>query len=61
MKGAFTGAAYNKQGLFEIADGGSIFLDEICEMSINLQAKLLRALKTALSGVLAAQQISKLM
>lgn len=45
MKGAFTGAAYNKQGLFEIADGGSVFLDEICEMSINLQAKLLRVLE----------------
>jgi len=45
MKGAFTGAAYNKQGLFEVADAGSIFLDEICEMSINLQAKLLRVLE----------------
>jgi len=44
-KGAFTGAAYNKQGLFEVADAGSIFLDEICEMSINLQAKLLRVLE----------------
>lgn len=47
MKGAFTGAAYNKQGLFEIADGGSVFLDEICEMSINLQAKLLRVLENS--------------
>jgi len=47
MRGAFTGAAYNKQGLFEIADRGSIFLDEICEMSINLQAKLLRVLETS--------------
>lgn len=45
MKGAFTGAAYNKQGLFEVADGGSIFLDEICEMSMNLQSKLLRVLE----------------
>jgi len=45
MKGSFTGAVYNKQGLFEIADGGSILLDEICEMSINLQAKLLRVLE----------------
>ncbi|HBG92884.1 MAG: Fis family transcriptional regulator [Nitrospirae bacterium RIFOXYB2_FULL_43_5] len=48
MKGAFTGAAYNKQGLFEIADGGSVFLDEICEMSINLQAKLLRVLENSM-------------
>jgi len=47
MKGAFTGAAYNKQGLFEIADSGSVFLDEICEMSINLQAKLLRVLENS--------------
>lgn len=45
MKGAFTGAVYNKQGLFEIADEGSIFLDEICEMPISLQAKLLRVLE----------------
>lgn len=45
MKGAFTGAIYNKQGLFEIADGGSIFLDEIVEMSVNLQAKLLRVIE----------------
>ncbi|MEW6002442.1 MAG: sigma-54 dependent transcriptional regulator [Nitrospirota bacterium] len=45
IKGSFTGALYNKQGLFEIADGGSIFLDEIAEMPINLQAKLLRVLE----------------
>jgi len=45
MKGAFTGAVYNKQGLFEIADGGSVFLDEIGEMPINLQAKLLRVIE----------------
>lgn len=45
MKGAFTGAMYNKQGLFEIADSGSLFLDEIGEMPINLQVKLLRVLE----------------
>jgi len=45
MKGAFTGAVYNKQGLFEIADGGTIFLDEIGEMPVNLQSKLLRVLE----------------
>ncbi|MEW6585071.1 MAG: sigma-54 dependent transcriptional regulator [Nitrospirota bacterium] len=45
MKGAFTGAQSNKQGLFEIADGGSIFLDEIGEMPLNLQVKLLRVLE----------------
>lgn len=45
MKGAFTGAVFNKQGLFEIADGGSVLLDEIGEMPHNLQAKLLRVLE----------------
>ncbi len=45
MRGSFTGAMHNKQGLFEIADGGSIFLDEIGEMPINLQAKILRVLE----------------
>ncbi|UCE78665.1 MAG: sigma-54-dependent Fis family transcriptional regulator [Nitrospiraceae bacterium] len=45
MKGAFTGAVYNKAGLCEAADGGSIFLDEIGEMPLSLQAKLLRVLE----------------
>jgi two-component system response regulator PilR (NtrC family) len=45
MKGAFTGAMVNKQGLFEIADNGSMFLDEIGEMPVNLQVKLLRVLE----------------
>jgi len=47
MKGAFTGAMYNKQGLFEIAHAGSLFLDEIGEMPINLQVKLLRVLENS--------------
>ncbi len=45
VKGAFTGAVYNKEGLFEIANGGTIFLDEIAEMPISLQSKLLRVLE----------------
>lgn len=44
-KGAFTGAISNKQGKFEVANGGVLFLDEIGEMSLNLQVKLLRVLQ----------------
>lgn len=44
-KGAFTGAAKTKRGYFEQADGGSLFLDEIGEMPLSMQAKLLRVLQ----------------
>ncbi|MGI8638700.1 MAG: sigma-54-dependent transcriptional regulator, partial [Pyrinomonadaceae bacterium] len=44
--GAFSGARNRKLGLFEIADGGTIFLDEVMEMPSPLQSKLLRALET---------------
>ena len=44
-KGAFTGATATKKGLFEQADGGTIFLDEIGELPVELQAKLLRVLQ----------------
>jgi two-component system, NtrC family, response regulator AtoC len=45
VRGAFTGAVETKKGLFETADGGTIFLDEIAEISQALQAKLLRVLQ----------------
>jgi Nif-specific regulatory protein len=44
-KGAFTGAITQKKGRFELADGGTIFLDEIGDLAPNLQAKLLRVLQ----------------
>lgn len=44
-KGAFTGAVSQKQGLVEIADGGTLYLDEIAEMSPGLQAKLLTVIE----------------
>ncbi|HEV8496076.1 MAG TPA: sigma-54 dependent transcriptional regulator [Gemmatimonadaceae bacterium] len=45
-KGAFTGSVNEKPGAFEMASGGTIFLDEIAEMSPDIQVKLLRALET---------------
>jgi two-component system response regulator PilR (NtrC family) len=45
MKGAFTGALYNKRGLFEVADDGSIFLDEVGELPLSMQVKLLRVIQ----------------
>jgi len=45
VRGSFTGAVDNKRGIFEEADGGTVFLDEVAEMSPALQVKLLRTLE----------------
>jgi transcriptional regulator with GAF, ATPase, and Fis domain len=45
-RGAFTGAYADRKGLFEKADGGTMFLDEVGDMSLEIQAKLLRTLQT---------------
>ncbi|MBL9081939.1 MAG: sigma-54-dependent Fis family transcriptional regulator [Planctomycetales bacterium] len=46
VKGAFTGASADRPGRFEIADGGTLFIDEVGDFPLSLQAKLLRALET---------------
>lgn len=45
VKGSFTGANENKKGLFELADGGSFFIDEIGDFDLKLQSKLLRVIQ----------------
>ncbi len=45
VKGAFTGAVKDKKGKFELADGGTLLLDEVSELSLELQAKLLRVIQ----------------
>ena len=45
VRGAFTGAVANKKGLFEVAEGGSIFFDEIGTVGLETQAKLLRVIQ----------------
>ncbi len=45
VRGAFTGAASSKKGLFEVADGGTFFLDEVATISLEIQSKLLRVIQ----------------
>ncbi len=59
VRGAFTGATTNKKGKFALADGGSIFLDEIGTMSPALQAKLLRVLQEREFEPLGAERSQK--
>ena len=58
-KGAFTGAAERRLGRFELADGGTIFLDEIGEMPLSTQVKLLRVLESGSSSGWAAPSRSR--
>lgn len=59
-KGAFTGASSRRIGKFEEAEGGTIFLDEIGEMDLNLQAKLLRVLQERELSRIGSNQLVKL-
>jgi transcriptional regulator with PAS, ATPase and Fis domain len=59
VRGAFTGAQNNKKGKFALADGGSIFLDEIGTMSTSVQAKLLRVLQEREFEPLGAERTQK--
>jgi len=45
MKGSFTGAVTDKEGLFQAADGGTLMLDEVADLPLNMQVKLLRAIQ----------------
>ena len=58
-KGSFTGAFADKKGKFELADSGTIFLDEIGEMDINLQSKLLRVLQEREIEAVGAVKVKK--
>jgi len=60
QKGAFTGAHRDRMGKFELAGGGTIFLDEITEMPLPLQAKLLRVVQEGMVERLGAQRAVKI-
>ncbi len=57
VKGAFTGAVRDKKGKFELADGGTLLLDEIGELSIDLQAKLLRVIQERVVEPVGAEKL----
>ncbi|MFZ7125899.1 MAG: sigma-54-dependent transcriptional regulator [Desulfobacterales bacterium] len=59
VKGAFTGARDSRAGFFQIADGGTIFLDEIGDASINMQGKLLRVLQNKEIHIVGSSHVRK--
>jgi Nif-specific regulatory protein len=59
MRGAFTGAETSRKGLFETADGGTVFLDEIGDMSLTMQSKLLRVLQNGEIRPLGSDTVKK--
>lgn len=59
VKGAFTGAINARKGRFELADGGTIFLDEIGELPLDLQAKLLRVLENSEFNPLGSEKLKR--
>jgi DNA-binding NtrC family response regulator len=59
VKGAFTGANSSRAGFFQIADGGTIFLDEIGDASLNLQSKLLRVIQNKEIFMVGSSQVRK--
>lgn len=61
VKGSFTGANKDRMGKFELANHGTLFLDEIGELSLNIQAKLLRALQEVEIQRVGADKIFMLM
>ena len=56
LKGSFTGAVTDKEGLFQAANGGSLFLDEVAELPLHMQVKLLRAIQERAIKPIGAQQ-----
>ncbi|MGB0592994.1 MAG: sigma-54 interaction domain-containing protein [Flavobacteriales bacterium] len=58
-KGAFTGASDNRQGYFEVADGGTIFLDEVGELPLSTQVRLLRVLESGEFMKVGSSQVKK--
>jgi DNA-binding NtrC family response regulator/tetratricopeptide (TPR) repeat protein len=59
IKGAYTGADRDRKGLFELAHGGTLFMDEVGDMSLDMQAKLLRVLETGELRPVGGRQVVK--